>query len=109
MRHPLMMALGILFSVVFPQTPAFAVDDDDWTMAVRLGSADAYFSYLLRNPTGVHVTKAVIALRALEAITDPEFALEAAQKAARRPPAKKPARTPTKSAQVSKSSGKSLY
>lgn len=78
----------VLALLALPMAPAQAQtsDDTDWTMAVRLGSADAYFSYLLRNPTGHHVPAAVVALRALGAVIDPDSALAAAEEAARRPP-----------------------
>lgn len=104
-----------MFALPLVQAQAQTTDDSDWTMAVRLGSADAYLSYLLRNPTGQHVSEAVIALRALGAIVDPDSALVAAEEAARRPPAKQPVRTqpkspsPSKPAVQSKPAAKSIY
>lgn len=44
---------------------AQSTDDLDWSRTVELGTADAYFWYLRRNPTGQYIDDAIVELRRL--------------------------------------------
>lgn len=66
-------------------------DDADWSATRSIGTADAYFWYLRRNPAGQHVPDAIAALEKLGVIrgggaaraiaTPPAAAAPAAQRA----------------------------
>jgi hypothetical protein len=47
---------------------AQATDGEDWSRSVQEGSAEGYYRYLRRNPTGQHIQEAIDALRRLGAL-----------------------------------------
>jgi hypothetical protein len=53
-----------------PTTPGRAqvTDSADWARATQEGTAEAYYSYLRRNPTGQHIRDAIEALRGIGAL-----------------------------------------
>ena len=48
--------------------PAGATEEADWLQAQSLGTAEAYFQYLRRNPAGPRIEDAVRALNDLGAL-----------------------------------------
>jgi hypothetical protein len=47
---------------------AQATDGEDWAGSVQEGTAEGYYRYLRRNPTGQHIQEAISALRRLGAL-----------------------------------------